>query len=102
MNIKKNVGRGFKPKDDFCPTVRKLKHGEMYDCLTASSFINYNWHYTENNMFCLLCVSIYLLEMIMKSDFPLRKKLYENIELHDDAENQSAMDNLLHRVLEKV
>ena len=93
LNFKKNSERGFKSKGDTCDAVKKLKYGKMYVCPKTSSFISYDWHYTEDYMVILLSVSIDLLRMIMKTDFPLRKQVYENIALHNDAGNQSATTN---------
>ena len=52
-------------------------------------------------MVILLFVSIDILRMIMKKDFAKRKEVYEEIALHNDAGNQSPMDNVLYEVLEK-
>ena len=74
----------------------------MYIYPTTSSFISYDWYYTADYMVILLSVSIDILRMIMKTDFPHRKEMYVNIALHNDAGNQCAMDNVRYKVLEKM
>ena len=100
LTFKKNIERGFKSSDS-CDAVRKLKHGEMYVFPTTSSFISYDWYYTADYMVILLSVSIDILRMIMKKDFAKIKEVYEGIALLNDAGNQSPMDNVLYKVLEK-
>ena len=73
----------------------------MYICPTTSFFISYDWFYTADYKVILLSMSIDILRMIMKKDFPQKKEVYEEIALHKEAGNQSTMDNVLYKVLEK-
>ena len=82
--------------------MKKLKQGDMYICPTTSSYISYDWFYTEDYIVILLSVSVDILRMIMKKDFAQRKEVYEDIALYNDAGNQSPMDNACYKVLEKI